>query len=252
MIPKILHYVWLGSAAFPDMVKECIASWHRHMPEGEWIYRLWNEQTIAEALGMASFDEAITLWPPYVREAWEVRKYAFVSDYVRLWALEREGGVYMDVDVFVHKSLEPLLYCHAFTGFEGSKSNPVLMAFFATEAHGAWIKEQEAYYQTRHFVKADGTYDLTPNTAYVSEKMRQHGFLMNGVEQDYLDLHVFPVDYFCPHQTTGEYLFTENTYCEHRGLASWNEGKSLKSKILKYLPTSVRVALIKCKRRIIG
>ena len=79
MIPKIIHYCWFGGNPLPELEKACLASWHEHMPE--WEYKWWSE---------SNFD--IAKAPLYVRQAYEARKYAFVSDYVRLWALEKFGG----------------------------------------------------------------------------------------------------------------------------------------------------------------
>ena len=78
MIPKKIHYCWFGLGKMPQVVKDCIASWHKYMPE--WEYKLWNED---------NFDVNCT---PYSKEAYEAGKYAFVSDVARLVALEQEGG----------------------------------------------------------------------------------------------------------------------------------------------------------------
>ena len=80
MIPKIIHYCWFGSGEMPQLAKDCIASWHKYMPD--WEYKLWNED---------NFDVDSV---PYVKEAYEARKFAFVSDYVRLYALYTDGGLY--------------------------------------------------------------------------------------------------------------------------------------------------------------
>ena len=74
MIPRIVHYCWFGKGQKPELVEQCIASWHRCMPD--WIYMEWSEDNFAIASA-----------PLYVRQAYEARKYAFVSDYVRLWSL---------------------------------------------------------------------------------------------------------------------------------------------------------------------
>ena len=96
MIPRIVHYCWFGKGQKPQLVEQCIASWHRYMPG--WTYMEWSEDNFAIASA-----------PLYVRQAYEARKYAFVSDYVRLWALEQYGGVYVDVDfeVFARQSNIP-------------------------------------------------------------------------------------------------------------------------------------------------
>lgn len=239
MIPKVIHYCWFGRGEMPQLAKDCIASWHKYMPD--WEYKLWNED---------NFDVDII---PYTKEAYEAKKYAFVSDYVRLWALEREGGLYMDVDFEVYKSFEDLSGYHAFAGFEGSKYSPVMMGVIASEPHGFWVSEQLNHYQYRHFIKENGTLDLTTNVQFVTSKMREKGLIQNGLEQDYYDLHIFPVDYFCPKQTTGEFFRTENTYCEHKGLNSWAcHEKSWKSMVSKVLGRKGMIKLIKLKRKLFG
>ena len=221
------------------MAKKCISSWHKYMPD--WDYKLWNED---------NFDTNSTT---YTKEAYEAGKYAFVSDYVRLWALFNEGGMYLDVDFEVFKPFDDLLHWDAFAGFEGSKHSPLMMGVIASSPNGAWVKEQLDNYQGRHFIQEDGSFDLTTNVQYVSAKMREQGFLQNGQEQDYKDLHVFPVAYFCPRQTTGEYFRTENTYCEHLGLDSWNDKEtSWKAKIGHLVGQRNMIHLIKLKRKLLG
>ena len=107
MIPKVIHYCWFGRGPMPQLALDCIESWHKYMPD--WEYKLWNED---------NFDVNCN---QYVREAYEARKFAFVTDYVRLYALKTEGGVYMDTDVEVLKAYDDaLMSLPAFTGYEGS------------------------------------------------------------------------------------------------------------------------------------
>ena len=237
MIPHKIHYCWHGHTEMPQLAKECIASWHKYM--SDWEYKLWNED---------NFDINITL---YTAEAYAAGKYAFVSDYVRLWALYNEGGLYLDVDFEVYKPFDDLLVNHAFAGFEGSKRNPVMMGVCASEAHGEWVMEMLKAYEGRHFIKSDGTYDMTTNVKFLTSIMAANGFKQNGEEQFYKDLHVYPVDYFSPRQTNGEYFRTENTYCEHRGLNSWaTEKKGWKGKVLAIVGQRNMTRLIKLKRRL--
>lgn len=238
MIPKIIHYCWFGRGEMPKLAKDCIASWRKFMPE--WEYKLWNED---------SFEVDSV---PYTKEAYEARKYAFVSDYVRLWALEREGGLYMDVDFEVYKPFDNLLHWHAFAGYEGSKYSPIMMGVIASEPKGVWVKELLDCYQGRHFVRTDGSFDLTTNVKTVFDYMKTQGFAFNGKEQDYKDLHVLPVDYFCPMQTTGEYFRTENTYCDHLGMGSWSDARSWKDRVGKFVGQKNMIRLIKLKRKLIG
>lgn len=223
----------------PELALKCIASWHEHMPD--WEYKLWNED---------NFDiNQIS----YTKEAYEAQKYAFVSDYARLWALEKEGGVYFDTDVKVFKSFDDLLNRKAFVGFEGSKCAPIGTCVMGTEAHGVWVNEMFDNYKDRHFLKEDGSFDMTTNVQFMSAKMCENGFVQNGKEQDYKDLHVFPIEYFSPRQTTGEYIRTPNTYSDHLGLGSWAENtKGWKYKIGQLVGRKNMIKLIKLKRKLFG
>ena len=233
MIPRTIHYCWFGRGEMPQIAKDCIASWHKYMPN--WEYKQWNED---------NFDINCN---QYVKEAYEAGKFAYVSDYVRLKALNDEGGLYMDVDFMVYKPFDDLMHQKAFAGFEGSKHLPVMMGVIASEAGGMWVKEQLDSYESRRFLKKDGSCDMTTNVTFITNNMRKNGLVQNGMEQDYKDLHIFPVDYFFPLQTTGEYLRTKNTYCESVGEAP--PGKSWKSLIRRIVGQKNMTRLIKLKRR---
>ncbi len=218
----------------PELVQRCMASWHHYMPD--WEYRCWNED---------NFDIASS--PTYVQEAYSARKFAFVSDYVRLWALEREGGLYMDVDFEVYKPFDDLLDCTegAFVGREGSKFQPPMLGVMACTAHHPWVQTMQKTYWNRHFLQSDGSYDMTTNVSY---------FAALGVHREEW-VKIYPVEYFCPLLTTGEYVRTAHTYCEHKGLHSWTNKtwvETLKSAILSVVSPSMRVRLIKFKRQLFG
>lgn len=237
MIPKIIHYCWFGRGEMPQLAKDCIASWQKYMPD--WEYKLWSED---------NFDVASN---PYTQEAYDAKKFAFVTDYVRLFALKKYGGVYMDTDVEILKPLDDLLNLTAFTGYEGSKHKPPVTGLMASEPNGVWVSEQLDYYQDRHFLLESGSLDLTTNTQTISRIMRTNGFVADGKYQVYKDLHIFPVEYFCPRQTTGEYLKTENTYCDHHFMGSWDSQHSAHW-LVKYIGQKNLTRLIKLKRKIVG
>lgn len=237
MIPKTIHYCWFGRGPMPELALKCIESWHKYMPD--YKYKLWNED---------NFDINSNV---YVKEAYEARKFAFVTDYVRLYALYTEGGIYMDTDVEVLKPYDDLLHLTAFTGYEGSKYLPPVTGTMASEAGGEWVKEQLAVYDGLHFIKPDGTLDTTTNTCRISEIMKAGGFIQNGEKQNYKGVTVFPVNYFCPRQTTGELLIDSDTYCDHHFLGSWNDNHK-KSFIKKVIGQKGMTRLIKLKRRILG
>ncbi len=259
MLPKIIHYCWFGGNSLPPLAEQCIASWHKHMPD--WEYMRWDE---------TNFDIATA--PKYVRQAYDARKFAFVSDYVRLWALEQYGGLYMDVDFMVYRSFDELMDKYsAFAGYEGSKRQPVMQGVIASEPHGAWVKDMLSTYDSREFILLDGSPDMTPNTAYFTDRLESQGFIADGKEKDvYVKsisnfksqvsnfeepmffLHVFPVHYFCPVLTTGEDVRTPETYCEHMGESSWAMNNSWKAKLLRCFSPAMRTKLIKLKRRVLG
>ena len=245
MIPKIIHYCWIGGAPLPELAVRCIATWKKYMPE--WEYMPWDE---------TNFDIAAA--PEYVRQAYEARKFAFVSDYVRLWALEQYGGLYLDVDFEVYRPFDELMNKYpAFAGYEGSKRQPVMQGVIASEPHGAWVRDMLSTYDTRPFIKPDGSFDMLPNTSYFSDRLEAQGWIPDGKESDiYVEgayfLHILPVWAFCPELTTGENVSTPETYCIHRGLRSWNTHKSWQTKLLEHFSPTMRTKIIKLKRKIIG
>lgn len=263
MIPKIIHHCWFGGNPLPELAERCIATWHKYMPD--WEYMRWDE---------SNFDIASA--PLYVRQAYEARKFAFVSDYVRLWALEQYGGLYMDVDFEVYRPFDDLMEKYpAFAGFEGSKHQPVMMGVIASEPHSEWVRDMLPTYDARSFILPDGSLDMTPNTAYFTARLGAQGFIPDGVEKDfYLNdgmnradalnephtlndgrifmLHVFPVHYFCPVLTTGEDVRTAETYCEHKRLNSWDTRGAWKTKLFAFMSPELKTKLIKLKRKIIG
>ena len=239
MIPKKIHYCWFGRGEMPQLAKDCIATWHKYMPD--WEYKLWYED---------NFDVDICI---YSSEAYKAGKFAFVSDYTRLWALKHEGGVYLDVDFEVYKPFDDLLHLKAFACIEGSKRNPVMMGVCASEANSEWVTEMMEAYHNRHFLKTNGAPDLTTNVQFITSIMAKNGFRQDGTEQDYKDLHVFPSEYFSPLHTTGEYIRTGNTYCEHKGLNSWSDGRNgWKDRIFDIVGHKNKTLIIKLKRKLIG
>ena len=198
----------------PELVQTCIASWHTHMPD--WEYRLWTEN---------NFD--INEAPQYVREAYVAKKYAFVSDYVRLWALEREGGVYLDMDVEVLRSFDPLLNDIAFIGLEESKALLPGTCVIGCEAHCEWVKDMLATYENATFLKEDGSMDMTTNVVRLGNRMVEGG-LQHERKNQYLPhwgLRVYTHDYFSPITSTRVMRKSKNTYCIHRFAGTWVDDK---------------------------
>lgn len=207
MIPKIIHYCWFGRGQKPEQAVKCIESWKKYLPEYE--LKEWNED---------NFDITQN---QYVREAYENRKFAFVTDYVRLYALYHDGGVYMDTDVEVIGSYDQFLHHHAFSGFETDGNVPTGM--MAAEKGSIWAKELLDQYNDRKFVQEDGSFDMTTNTTVITEYMLGKGLILNNKYQDFPDLcTMYPADYFCPKDhRTGKIRCTKNTVCIHHFAGSW-------------------------------
>lgn len=238
MIPKVIHYCWFGRGQMPAMAERCIGSWKQFLPDYE--LRLWNED---------SFDIQSV---PYVKEAYEARKFAFVTDYVRLYAIYTHGGIYMDTDVEVLKPLDDLLHLPAFSGFESDREIPT--GIMAGEEHNPWAQEQLRYYEDRHFRRPDGSFDLTTNVEIISASMSTNGFRLRNGYQVYKNwIHIFPRDYFCPKSRSGRITLTPNTYCIHHFEGSW---QPMRLKIKKYIfqkliGPALTNRLVKLKRSIV-
>lgn len=216
MIPKTIHYCWFGRGPKPDSVFKNIESWHKFLPEYE--FKEWNED---------NFDINQNR---YVREAYENRKFAFVTDFVRLYALYTEGGVYMDTDVEVLKTYNPFLHHHAFSGFETDGNVPTGM--MAAEKGSLWAKELLDGYNDRRFVMDDGSLDFTTNTTVITDYMVGKGLKLNNTYQDFPGLcTMYPAAYFCPKDhRTGKIRLSDKTVCIHHFAGSWLN-HSFKSKL---------------------
>jgi len=225
-IPKIVHYCWFGNGEKPQEVQDCIASWKEKMPGYEFME--WNE---------SNFDVSRAI--PYVKQAYEAKKFAFVSDYVRIQALHRFGGIYFDTDVEVLKPFEEYLEEDAMLlGFESERS--LLTAFIAVEKEHPYMKEFLDSYESRNFLNEDGSYDLTVINKGFSELMEKKGVDLNRNEYQKLSdcrIEVYPIEFFCGFDMNNWHeAVTEKTYTVHHMAGSWVAGGgALKKKVIKLL-----------------
>lgn len=212
MIPKIIHYCWFGSEGIPPKLQKCIASWKQIMPEYQLVQ--WDEK---------SFDINSL---PWTKEAYEQRKFAFVSDYVRLFALNKIGGIYLDTDVLVKKSFDPLLCLHGFMGFE----NDVVLssAIMGFEAGHPILGKFLSHYENKHFVTQDGNLEDTPNVQMMTATLQKHGLVIEDRSQLVENICIFPREYFCPLDFYYNDHSSENTFCVHMFEASWLSTKKKK------------------------
>lgn len=231
MIPKKIHYCWFGRGQKPELALKCIASWKIYLPEYE--IKEWNEDNF----NLDMF--------PYVREAYDNRKFAFVTDVVRLYALYTEGGIYMDTDVEVLKPLDPLLDYEAVSGFEAPTRIPT--GLMASKKGTPIIKELLDEYNDIHFVRFDGSLDLTTNVARITDTLLKHGLKLNNQLQTVFGFTLLPSEFLCPKSwETGKIIVTKNTYTIHHFSGSWLSDEDIKSyqlsKKLKFLPFNSYVA----------
>lgn len=206
MIPKIIHYCWFGRNKKSPEILSYIQTWKRFCPEYQIIE--WNED---------NFDINSNI---YVKQAYEARKWAFVSDYVRLYVIYNYGGIYMDTDVEVIKSLDVFLNYDGFTGFE-IPENP-LTGTMGCVAKQPLIGKVLESYNHRFFINKDGSFDMTTNIVPFRDICLQHGFEMNNKFQIIEGFALFPSDYLCAYNFKERtFDVTEHTYTAHHFAGSW-------------------------------
>lgn len=154
-------------------------------------------------------------------EAYAAKKYAFVSDVMRLIVLEQYGGVYFDTDVEVIRDITPLLNDQGFIGFENDQYVASGLTIAAVPHHPV-IQAMIDEYKKLHFTNPDGTVNTVGCPHLNSDVMEQFGLVRNGREQMVAGIHVYPADYFNPlDSVTGKLTKTENTYSIHWYSMSW-------------------------------
>lgn len=216
MIPKIIHYCWLSNDPIPEKLQEYMASWKKYMPHYKvikWDFNKFNKEEC-----------------PWVSEAFDNKKYAFAADYIRLYALYKYGGIYLDMDVEVLKPFDDLLQYPYFLCYEHDGKVPEVAAFGA-EPNQEWIKKWLAYYDNKHFVLPDETIDpksLTPLPKIAVSQLMANGYRFTSIESpaeityDGRNISILPCDYFSPKSYKDCKVYTTvRTYCIHHFAGSW-------------------------------
>lgn len=229
MIPKIIHYCWFGRGEMPKLMKKCLKSWKKHCPD--WQIIEWNED---------NFDISSTLW---TKQAYEAKKYAFVSDYVRLWALHKMGGVYLDTDLELRKPLDVFLSHDAFLGFENKIS--VATCLIGAAAGNRVVHTWLDWYTDRPYLK-DGKPNTEPNVIFITEDMIRRGLVINNQQQSVEGIEVYPQSWFCPQNMDGENRArNRNTVSIHHFTSTWRSDRERKNmKRAKWHSTKTYKALI--------
>lgn len=217
MIPKTIHYIWFGGREKPVSVLNQIEQWKKKLPDYQ--IKEWNEETY-------DFQSQKNR---YVQEALNHKMWAFVSDYVRLDVLNREGGIYLDTDVEILKTFDDLLEDSC--GFLSMESEYAFStAVIGSSANQRWLEELLDDYFHRDFKIGNNKFDMTPNSKYLYNFFsKRYGFQNNLVGQEVGGIMIYPATYFSPiNFATKKNSISTNTYTIHHYSGTW---KSKTSKI---------------------
>jgi hypothetical protein len=220
MIPKKIHYCWFGEKAPPEYVSKCMETWKKHCPDYEiirWDEKNYNVNKI-----------------PYTKEAYEAKRYAFVSDYARLDIIYNQGGIYLDTDVELIKPLDELLNYPCYMGMELKGRVATGLGFGGAKGNEI-VSENMNIYKRKNFI-VDGKIDDTTCVTYTTEVLSGLGLRPVDEIQDLGDIVILPTEYLCPlNPKNNKLTITENTVSIHHYKASWYEGSDHKKRLRKTL-----------------
>lgn len=210
MIPQIIHYCWFGGNPLPKKALKCIASWKKACPDYKIVE--WNEE---------NFD--LTTCPLYVRQAYDAKKWAFVTDYVRLKLVYEHGGIYLDTDVELIKNLDQLLQYEAYFGFETKEYIATGLGFGAVP-HCEVLIDMMRDYDEIPFVLEDGSFNILPCPQRNTAALIARGLVQDGsVQLLEGNIRILSPEYLCPlNYVNGIMRRTPNTISIHWYAATWH------------------------------
>ena len=241
MIPQIIHYCWFGRNPLPKSAIKCIDSWRKYLPDYE--IKEWNEE---------NFDVNII---PYTAEAYQAKKYAYVSDYARFWILYQYGGIYFDTDVEVIKSMDDIIAKGAYMGCEKNAAdlnrypdvNPGIG--LGVEPKMNIIKELLENYNTLSFNEENKNGIYKTIVDYTSETLHRHGLANKEGIQQVAGITIYPKDYFNPLEHVNQLNITPNTRSIHHYAGTWVEPKEkLKKRIIQLIGPKLYSIILKLKK----
>lgn len=232
-IPKIVHYCWFGKGSIPEKEKMCISTWESAFPGYE--FKLWTED---------NFDFEGCL---FSKQAYQNKKYAFVSDYARAKLLYEYGGVYLDTDVKVLKPFYDLF--EEYSGIVGFERKAFIgTAVIACEPNNKSIKELLDYYELHSFVQSDGSFDNIANVSILTDILKNKGLVLGGEKQEVDSFLVTPREFFYPKKLSeSEFRTTDETYAIHMCSNSWLSDRERKRGNNKVWIEVVRPLLRGCR-----
>lgn len=206
-VPQIIHYCWFGPKEIPEKEQACIDSWKRYFTNYE--FKLWNEDNF-------DFQGCV-----FAKQAYENKKYAFVSDYARAKVLYEYGGLYLDTDVKVLKNFTDLL--DRYDGIVGFERKAFIgTALIACQPHDPCIKELLEYYETHDFQQKDGSFDNIANVSIITDIMKSKGLVLGGERQSIPGFEVFNREYFYPKKLSEtDFRVADETVAIHMCSNSW-------------------------------
>lgn len=232
MIPKIIHYCWFGRGKKPKLAKKCIESWKKYCPD--YMIIEWNED---------NFDVEKY---PYAKYCLEHKKWAFLSDFVRLKVVCEQGGIYFDTDVELVRNIDELLKYEAFFGFENENYVNSGLGFGSIKQHKIIIKMLEEY----HFYESNsgGKYKIIGCPTLNTKALVSVGLKLNGEKQEIEGCIILPQEYLNPFDdVTGILKKTSNTYSIHwYSKSALSKRNIIRSKITRPLH---RIFGVDCFRR---
>lgn len=200
MIPKVIHYCWFGRGEKPKLAQKCIASWKKFCPDYEIIE--WNEDNFP-------IDQY-----PYAQYCLNIKKWAYLSDFVRLAVVREHGGIYFDTDVELLRAPDELLQYEAFYGFENEANVATGLGFGATANHPTIVAMERQYLNMES--NSDGTFPVTGCPKLNTQALLPFGLKLDGSRQNIAGAEILPVDYLNPYDDpTGRLDITPNTFSVH-------------------------------------
>ena len=227
-IPKIIHFCWFGHGQYDEKIKFCMETWDKFCPD----YKImkWDEE---------SFDLSSCV---YAQQAYEKRRWAFVTDYVRFKVLEQYGGIYLDTDMQLLKSLDEFLSDDTFLSFKQlvgeMKLYTLTSGIIGSKKNNPVFKPLIDQFESRSFLKENGEEDITPVAAFLTDILVKHGFKQDNSLQRNDGIAVYPNEYLCPTLLKGDAVeITENTAAIHHFIGTWRTPE-----MLSYLMDKVKNA----------
>ena len=235
-IPKVIHYCWFGGNEIPKEYLDNIESWKKFCPDYE--IKRWDESNYD--INKCKF----------IKEAYDIKKWAFVTDYARLDIVYNYGGIYLDTDVEIVKNFDDLLDNDCFMGIECGNLVNTGIGFGAVK-YNNFIKENKEYYEDKSIYDDSGNLNLINCPVITSKILKDKGALLNNKIEIIDNVKIYPEEYFCPmNYFNGKTNITNNTYSIHKYSMSWGSKyekrrSNLKRKLAKVF--GVKLAEIICK-----